>query len=323
MAQPLNATFFAFRNRGKSGVLTLMTITYLVLAFVISGVFFALNYQGFLDYIAWSVSLNQIDSNDPNAMAALTPPASVMALAPSYLLIMFLTYLLLAAYEAGALRWMIRGETGGLFGLSLGADTWRVWAGYWLWLVLFMVGYLGLIFAGVLVGGIAGVAGGEAGAGLAVLLVFITMCAYLIGWLYISVRLAPAAATSVGRKRFSFFDAWKVTKGRFWALLGGYLLLFVIFVVVYIIVAAVLGIALGISASSSPAISSSDPQAFMQLFTTPNTIAALLLVGLVMTAASMLLYIGMFGINARAVLAAAEDGKIDGVSSAEVAKTFE
>lgn len=301
-----------------------MTLTYLAISLLVGGVFLALNLQGLIDYFVWASSLSQVDPQNPYAANAMMPPASVMALGPAYFLIMVITYLLLAAYEAGALRWMIRGEVEGFFGLSLGADTWRVWAGYWLWFVFFLIAYLGLFIAPILVGAIGGIAGGEAAAGVTVLLVLVTMLAYLFAWLYVSVRLAPAAATSVGRRRFSFFDAWKVSKGRFWPLLGAYLLLFLIFIVLYLIVGSVLVVALGISATSAPSISdSNDPQAVMRMFTTPNTIAALILVGLVMTVASMFVYLGMFGINARAVLAAAEEGKIDGVVNAEVAKTFD
>jgi hypothetical protein len=321
MAQPLNATFFAFRNRGRGGVLTMMTITYLVLALVVSGGFFALNFQGFLEYIAWTSSLSKVDPNDPSAMM---PPASVMTLMPSYLLVMFLTYLLLAAFEAGALRWMIRGEVEGLFGLSLGADTWRVWAGYWLWLVFFMLGYFGLIIVSVLVGGIGGILGNGSTVGVVVLATILAALIYLVVWLYLSVRLAPASAASVGRKRFSFFDAWKVTKGRFWALFGAYLLLFVIFIVAYIIVSIILGVALGFSiASQASQIDPNDPIAVFGLFASPGPLAALIVTIVVMTAASLLVYVGMWGVNARAVLAAAEEGKIDGVINAEVAKTFD
>ncbi len=328
MTQALNATFFAFRNRGRGGVLTMMTIAYMVLALIVSGGFFALNFQGFIDYMAWAGSLSQVDANDPNAVYAMTPPASVVALMPSYLLVMFLTYLLLAAFEAGALRWMIRGETEGLFGLSLGADTWRVWSGYWLWLIFFMLGYLGFIIFMLIAGGLgvafAGAAGGSAGGAMAALLIALAMIVYMIAWLYFAVRLAPASAASVGRKRFSFFDAWKVTKGRFWALFGAYLLLFVIFIVAYIIVALILGVALGFSlASQANQIDPNDPAAVFGLFASPGPLAALIVTIVVMTAASLLVYVGMWGINARAVLAAADEGKIDGVINAEIAKTFE
>jgi hypothetical protein len=327
-AQPLNATFFAFRRRERGGVLTGLTIGYLVMALVVSTAFLALNYQGILDYISWYTDLlTTLDPSDPNAIAGVTPPASVMALGPMYLLFMFVTYLLFAAYEAGCLRWMIRGETSGLLGLSLGADTWRVWAGYWLWLALFFAAYIGAIIIMVVVSVVAGLAasGAEnsgAGAALAVLLAIAALFAYLFAWTYFAVRLAPAAAASVGRQTFSFFEAWKVTRGRFWALFGAYLLLMVLFMIVYFVAYIAAAVVVGFSIAGQMQTLESDPSALFAALANPATIAALGVFLVIMFAASMMLYVGMFGVNARAVLAAAEDGKIDGVATAKLAETF-
>src|SRR5262245_16089078 len=144
--QALNATFFAFRKRERGGVLMTATIAYVVLAFGMFALFAALNWHAVADYATWAASMGEnaakVDPNDPSAVfAAMMPPASVMGLGPSYFLLLLGTYILLAAYEAACLRWMIHGEVKGLFGLSLGADTWRVWFSYWLWLILLVLFY--------------------------------------------------------------------------------------------------------------------------------------------------------------------------------------
>src|SRR6185312_11722146 len=46
--------------------------------------------------------------------------------------------------------------------------------------------------------------------------------------IFLGVRFGPAAATSIARQRFSFFDAWTVTRGRFWELLGSFAVLWLI-----------------------------------------------------------------------------------------------
>src|SRR5688572_20558520 len=87
----LNATFFAFRKRDRGGVLLGASLAYAVIALVIFGLFAWMNWQAMIDYMNWSMSLSErtdvVDPNDPNAVfAAMTPPASVMAIIPAYFL---------------------------------------------------------------------------------------------------------------------------------------------------------------------------------------------------------------------------------------------
>lgn len=317
-AQALNATFFAFKKRDRGGVLTMLTIAYLVLAIVIGGIFFALNAQGIMDYINWVTSMGArmetVDPNDPYAMSAMMPPASVIALGPMYLLFSFVFYLLFAAYEAGCLRWMIRGETGGLFGLMLNADTWRVWFGYWVWFFLLVAFYIvgAIVFGGVIFGILASAQSGAAPDATAGLLAFVAVLALLIALTYFAVRFAPAAATSIARRRFAFFDAWTVSKGRFWALFGAFFLLFVMFFVAYMIVAVGLGVAMGttMAAQIGSGVEPQTAQDAYQVFSNPQFIIMVSAIVVIMTIASMMLYVAMFGVNARAALAALEEGKI-------------
>jgi hypothetical protein len=315
--QALNATFFAFKKRDRGGVLTTLSIAYLVLAIVLFGGFFALNAQGMMDYINWVTSMGaQMESakpGDPSAMSALTPPPSVIALGPMYILFLFVMYILFAAYEAGCLRWMIRGETGGLFGLLLGADTWRVWFTYWVWFFLLIALYIvcGIVAGGVVFGVMMGSQNGAGPSGASVLIALAAGLAVIVALIYFAVRFAPAAATSIARKRFAFFDAWTVSKGRFWALFGAFLLLFVMFYVLIIIIEVGLIAAMGTTAMSQ--IGHTEPQSAeeaFRAFANPMLAGIVGGVGLVATIGAMMLYVALFGVNARAVLAALEEGKI-------------
>lgn len=312
--QALNATFFAFKRRDRGGVLTMLTITYWVLAIVVFGVFAILNLQGITDYANWYGGLIQsgMQTSDPAAMQNVMPPASVMALGPAYLLLILVTYVLFASYEAGCLRWMVRGETEGLFGLSLGADTWRVYFGYWVWFFLFIALYLVFILLAAGIGVAFAMSSGgamESAAPATVIAMFVGMLVFFGALIFFGVRFAPAAATSIARKRFAFFDAWTVSKGRFWPLFGSFFLLFLMFIVLYMIVGG--GLVFGMMSTAQ--IGSVEPQSAQdafQAFANPQSLAMLGGFVVVMVIASMMLYLAMFGVNARAAALALEEGKI-------------
>lgn len=311
----LNATFFAFRKREKA-VLLPASIVFAVLAVIVGGVFAALNWQAFVDYMNWITSIGATTAQSPDSppdFTAMMPPQSVMNLGPAYILFLLVYYILLASYEAACLRWMIRGEAPGLFGLSLGADTWRVYFTYWIWFVL--CNAAAFVVAIILVASVGGVAlSAQAdpsalgpGVGIAILVGFLV----LLAWLYLAVRFAPAAATSIARKRFAFFDAWTVTKGRFWALLGSFVLLFLMFFVLIIALEIGLGVVMASMAMSQ--IGQTEPQTAEEAFRAFANPQWMALVGVfiaVITIASFVFYIALFGINARAAQAVLEEGKI-------------
>lgn len=314
MAEPLNATFFAFRKREKAGVLLSASLAFAVLGVVIVGLFFWLNSQAILDYMNWAMTLSESAEKDAtNPFGSMMPPASVMALGPAYFLFMVVYYLLLASYEAACLRWMIRGETGGLFGLALNADTLRVYFTYWIWFLLLIAFYILMVILGV---GLAVALGSAASAnpdqgGALGLGAFVAGLLVLLLLLYFSVRLAPAAATSVARKRFAFFDAWKVTKGRFFPLLGSFVLLFVIYIVGALVLVGGLGavIAGGVVGQVAGAEPNST-QDVAAMFASPAVwVPIVILYGLCIVG-GFIFYIALFGVNARAAQAALQEGKI-------------
>jgi hypothetical protein len=315
--QPLNATFFAFRKRERGGALVSATIAYAVIAIVLGGLFVWLNWQAVADYMAWTVSMSQrtsdaVDPNDP--FAGVMPPESVMALGAWYFLFLIFFYLLLAAWEAACLRWMIRGETKGLFGLALDGDTWRVYFTYWIWFFLLMAVYFVAVI--VAVGTIAGVAVGAQGSAdsmgamaPAILLLIPVICLVLI---YFGVRFAPAAATSVARRRFAFFEAWTVTKGRFWPLLGSFVLLWLMYFVGIMILSFIASFAMAgaMMSQMQTGAEPSTPEEAFALFGSPSVWVPLAILYGLMIIGAFVFYVALFGVNARAAQAALDEGKI-------------
>jgi len=135
--------------------------------------------------------------------------------------------------------------------------------------------------------------------------------------IFIGVRLAPAAATSIARRRFAFFEAWKVTKGRFWALFGSFFVLMLVY-----IVALLFFIGVGFGAFASVFVSGAPPTAeTLAALITPSNIALVgMLYGLLIVSGVFYVVLS-FGVNARAVIAAIDEGKIDG-QSPNVAEVF-
>lgn len=320
MAEPLNATFFAFRKRGPGGALLSTSLLFAALWVVLLALFAWLNWRPVLDYLQWlgtmNQSMEQADPNDPFAIfAAMTPPASVAGLFPSYVLFLLLNYLLLASYEAACLKWMIHGERGGLLGLALNADTLRIYFTYWLWYFLLMAAYMaGAIIGFGVVLGVALASQGDSdsmgpAAAVAILLV---MLGVIVAMIYFAVRFAPAAAASIARRRFSFFDAWTVTKGRFWALFGSFALLFVIYFVAVMALggAAMFAIAGGLVSQMQQAGEPRSLEDALAIFSSPAAWAPLVICYGVIIAVAFVFYIALFGVNARAVQAALAEGKI-------------
>jgi len=314
--QALNATFFAFRKRERGGVLLGATLAYAVIAILIGGGFIALNFQPMMDYFQWTMSLSEraagADTNNP--FGGMTPPASVMALGPMYMLFLIFAYLLLAAYESACLKWMIRGETSGVFGLALDGDTFRTYLTYWVWFFLIMALYLlcfiivFVLAAGAIMGAQSGAEPSPATFGIIVLCAF----GFLAVMIIFGVRFAPAAATSVATRRFAFFDAWTVTKGRFWSLLGSFALLFLMYCVGLSVLG---GVAAGVMGATlltqlQAQGEAASPQEVFALFASPAVWGPLVFIYGAMIAGAFVFYVALFGVNARAAALAVEEGKI-------------
>jgi hypothetical protein len=304
MVEPLNATFHAFRKREKGGVLLKAAITFTVLLVVlyvcVAGAVWAIFGLG--------GNLAELQS-DPEALQRMMSPGNVGLMILVYLIFLFSLFVLLAAFEAACLRWMVRGETKGLFGLALDEDTWRVYGIYWIWFLAFVFGAIAMAIVVGFLG--AWIGGSPAILALPLLIIVVPIV--------LGVRLAPAAATAIAEQKFAFFDAWKVSSDRFWALFGSYFLLCLIyFLLASMISGGWMAWAFGphladmMAASGDPvAMSEAITQAQSAVLGAPGGLAIYIGVQIVMFVIGTTYYVALFGVNARAASAALEEAKIE------------
>lgn len=307
--EPLNATFYAFRKR-EGGLLLGATLTYALLSTLLFAGFLALMWNGLADSIGWFVAI--AEQSEGGATPQFTPPPpGFYAVIGLYLLMLFPLYLLTASFEAGCLRWMLRGERGGLFGLSLNADAWRCYGGYWVWFGInlassLVVGILALIIAAAALGGLdAAQAKKELVEGVLNIVA-----------VYFVIRLAPANAASVGLQRFDFFKGWTVTRDRFLPLLGSYVLLGLIYVLVIAVIGGIGYLTLWphlgphLSQLNAEQDWSVTTSIWRDAFANPSDIVIVCILGGVLIATMFVAYVLHFGICARAVDVALREEKI-------------
>ena len=319
MAEPLNATFFAFRKRERGGVLLQTSIAFALVGALLIAAFVALVWGSAGTVITWYGQIIAASAtNDTAAIQNAGFPTEIFQFFGVMMLWLFPFYILCAAYEAACLRWMIHGETQGFMGLSLGAPTWRVWSCYWMWFLLNMALSIVMSMLSAIVTGAMVIGSGDPMSTFGVMMA-VNLLQYVV-MAYFAIRFAPGAATTIARRKFSFFDAWTVTKGRFFALLGAFVLLWLIYMLVSIALTAAWFV-LAMSTTTIDFTAFGDPvraetallelfQAYMQTLTQPQSWAIMGALWLVGSIAALVFYVACYGVNARAAIVALEEGKI-------------
>ena len=160
-------------------------------------------------------------------------------------------WMVLAALYRMSLR---AGEAPGAYYLRLSKDEGRLFG---LWLVL-LVGFLCLITAGFLaVRWLAHFGAAVGGIGT---------LAFLLLMLWLAIRTSLAGPANFATGRFGLADSWRLTRGRFWALVGMSVLagcLLALIAVVLFVSVALLQAAIGGFHTLAP-VSLSDPQALAE-----------------------------------------------------------
>ena len=163
--------------------------------------------------------------NKSDAALAVFPQMALFYVVAAPLLLGFSAVIACAVYRAV----LANGPGQDRFGfLRLGADEWRLFRLNLLLLLVFGGVYLGFVFVALMlmgVGAAAGATGGMVAGALAI-------TAMVAGFVYVGVRLSLAGPLSFVEKRISLKDAWMLTRGRFSALLGAFLLSWTLAIVV-------------------------------------------------------------------------------------------
>jgi hypothetical protein len=182
------------------------------------------------DFVAWIAALEAADgSNNPEAgfdalfggLAGLIPWMALSGLA---------SWMIWAMFETASQRRYIRGEA---FSLGFGADEARIMVVGLLWgligfaliavpVLLIMWSAMAAVFAGA-----EGMTDAEAGERIlgpmfgAMGLMLLIFPVYV----FLATRLAPCFGLTVRERKIRFLDAWNVSRGRFWSILGAYVIL--------------------------------------------------------------------------------------------------
>lgn len=325
MAKPLKATFYTLKHRDRA-VLLPATIVLVVIVAALAAAFVGLNWN-MLSHFGDFFSMTTAETKDPQRALAFV--GGVFGLVGTTFLLMIPLYFALAAYEAACLRWMIRGEAPGFLGWRVDHDMWRVYGIYWCWLIAhFAVGMVvGTLMMPIMFATMPIFTNNGAPPDITSMWRWqltvqlpLSMLQYL-PLIFIGVRFGPAAATSIARQRFSFFEAWTVTRGRFWELLGSFAVLWLVAgVVLAVILALTTGPILaqlwplfhGIWQKPSP----ESMQAYFNAIFSPQSLllAALGYSGYFVVLLGVALM--SYGVNARAAMAALDEGKISAASPA-------
>ncbi|PKP80455.1 MAG: hypothetical protein CVT79_14245 [Alphaproteobacteria bacterium HGW-Alphaproteobacteria-18] len=208
--------------------------------------FLVLGLLGWRSLAQWFLTMEQLQ-NDPNPQ-----PAEVFGtmfsvfgtLMPLIVAGTLLGWVLWAMFEAASQRRYIFGQT---FSLGFGGDELRLMGVGALWgimsFVIFAIpGILMISAFGVLMAdGLSGPMDDQTAArfissffigfGLMFLLMFV--------YIFFATRFSPCFGLTVKEKKLRFFDAWNVSRGRFWPILGAYVIIVIVASIVSQIVSMV------------------------------------------------------------------------------------
>ena len=142
---------------------------------------------------------------------------------------------ILAVLYSAVYRTVLRPETTGPGRLRLGRDELRV-AGSLVLLALltFAIAIVGALAAGLVAGLLSAVAPGGRG-----LMSMLSVLAVLAGVIFVGVRLSLSPVMTFATGRVTVWGSWPLTRGRFWALFGSYLIAGLLGVIIELAVAAV------------------------------------------------------------------------------------
>lgn len=173
------------------------------------------------------------------AAAAAAEPQLPPGFFVRFLLIYVVLLAMLVALFAAIFRAVLQPEESRAAYLRFGPGELRLFG---LVVLLAVAGFVGILLSslifGIVIGIVIALMGGQ---GTLFWLALLYLAIFgVISWFW--VRLSPAGPLTILRGRFVIGEAWRLTRGRFWTLFGGYLL---VMLAVFIVFAIFCAIAMG------------------------------------------------------------------------------
>ena len=236
------AAFTGFRLLAREPVTwAVWTLAFLVFSLIIGA--------GMVVMVGPSMTELMASAGTPNR-----DPAAAMAMFSRILpfegLVLVASLAVYALAFAAVNRAVLRPGAGGPGRFGLGeAELHQLLVLVIIWAVLFAV-YIAAVILGVIVAVIVGVAaatvGASTGAGAmapAAVLAFIGVGVLILAPIvWVMVRLSLASPMTFDLGRVEVFGSWRLTRGRFWALFGAYLISFLVSALLYLVAFLVIAV---------------------------------------------------------------------------------
>tara|TARA_R100000365_G_C2746744_1_gene76137 strand:- start:450 stop:1433 length:984 start_codon:yes stop_codon:yes gene_type:complete len=184
-------------------------------------------------FAAFADAIEMLDQMDPDQVELFTFLRMILGsfapLFPWIVLGSFGAWVIWSVFQAASQRRYVRDER---FFLRFGGDELRMMVVSLLWNVLQLVFTFVpiIIFLGGMLDVVALILSGDddprlVGRVMTTMLMggFLWLILF-IAYVFFATRLAPCFALTIKERRICFFDAWNVSRGRFWPILGAYLI---------------------------------------------------------------------------------------------------
>jgi len=178
------------------------------------------------------MALQTMDQANPDPTEALALFGKV---APAFLVLLPLAFLYYGVMYAAVSRAVLDPADDRMGYLRFGQQELRQALLMFLLMLLFFVAYLALLIVGAIFVGLTAM-GGEALAGFGVALMFLVVFS---GMIFLLVKFSLASPQTYAEGKLNLFGSWRLSKGRFWPMLGAYLLASILTIIVYLLTAGI------------------------------------------------------------------------------------